>query len=169
QAVAALAFGAGRLQAVDKIVGPGNAYVAEAKRQVFGQVGIDTIAGPSEILVIADETANPAWIAADLLSQSEHDLSSQSILISTSEAVVNSVEEAVESQLKSLSTEARARQAWDTHGAFILVDTLEAAAVVANQIAAEHLELAIADPEGLLPRIKHAGAVFLGHHTPEAL
>nr|WP_070959591.1 histidinol dehydrogenase [Hyphomonas sp. Mor2] len=169
QAVAGLAFGAGRLKPVDKIVGPGNAYVAEAKRQVFGQVGIDTIAGPSEILVIADETANTDWIAADLLSQSEHDASSQSILISTSDSVVNSVEEAVENQLKSLSTEARARQAWSNHGAFILVDDLTEAAKVANEIAAEHLELAIADPDALLPAIKHAGAVFLGHHTPEAL
>jgi histidinol dehydrogenase len=169
QAVAALAYGAGRLTPVDKIVGPGNAYVAEAKRQVFGNVGIDTIAGPSEILVIADETANPAWIAADLLSQSEHDVSSQSILITTDEAVAKSVEEAVESQLKTLSTEARARQAWETHGAFIIVENLDQAARVANDIAAEHLELAISDPEGLLPQIKHAGAVFLGHHTPEAL
>ena len=169
QAVAALAYGAGRLKPVDKIVGPGNAYVAEAKRQVFGKVGIDTIAGPSEILVIADETANPAWIAADLLSQSEHDTSSQSILITTNADVAKSVDEAVESQLNSLSTEARARQAWDTHGAFIVAGSLDQAADIANQIAAEHLELAIDDPEGLLPQIKHAGAVFLGHHTPEAL
>jgi histidinol dehydrogenase len=169
QAVAALAYGAGRLEAVDKIVGPGNAYVAEAKRQVFGTVGIDTIAGPSEILIIADETANPDWIAADLLSQSEHDASSQSILITTSEAVAKSVENAVESQLKTLATEQRARLAWDTHGAFIIVADLDQAAAIANQIAGEHLELAIADPEGLLPQIKHAGAVFLGHHTPEAL
>jgi histidinol dehydrogenase len=169
QAVAALAYGAGRLTAVDKIVGPGNAYVAEAKRQVFGQVGIDTIAGPSEILIIADESANPDWIAADLLSQSEHDTSSQSILITTQESVATAVEEAVESQLKTLATEARARQAWDRHGAFILATDLEQAADIANQIAAEHLELAIEDPEALLPRIKHAGAVFLGHHTPEAL
>lgn len=169
QAVAALAFGAGRLKAVDKIVGPGNAFVAEAKRQVFGRVGIDTIAGPSEILVIADETANPDWIAADLLSQSEHDTSSQSILISADEAVANAVHKAVESQLKSLATGARAREAWDRHGAIILVEDLTEAAHVANQIAAEHLELAIADPEALLPNIKHAGAVFLGHHTPEAL
>jgi len=169
QAVAALAFGAGHLKPVDKIVGPGNAYVAEAKRQVFGQVGIDTIAGPSEILVIADGSAQPDWIAADLLSQSEHDMSSQSILISTDEAVTKSVGEAVEFQLNSLSTEARARHAWDTHGAIILARSLDHAADVANQIAAEHLELAIDDPEALLPSIKHAGAVFLGHHTPEAL
>ena len=169
QAVAALTYGAGRLKPVDKIVGPGNAFVADAKRQVYGQVGIDTIAGPSEILVIADETANPSWIAADLLSQSEHDTSSQSIMITTSEAVAKSVDEAVESQFNSLATQDRARQAWDTHGAFIITNTLDQAANVANQIAAEHLELAIAEPEALLPAIKHAGAVFLGHHTPEAL
>lgn len=169
QAVGALAFGAGRLQAVDKIVGPGNAYVAEAKRQVFGRVGIDTIAGPSEILVIADETANPDWIAADLLSQSEHDTSSQSILISTSDEVLSAVDAAVDTQLKSLTTQARAEQAWERHGALIRVGDLEQAASVANQIAAEHLELAIDTPESLLPHIKHAGAVFLGHHAPEAL
>ena len=169
QAVAALALGAGRLKPVDKIVGPGNAYVAEAKRQMFGTVGIDTIAGPSEILVIADETANPDWIAADLLSQSEHDTSSQSILITTSDTVAKSVDDAVENQLNSLATQERARQAWDKHGAFIIVDSLVDAAQVANKIAAEHLELAIAEPEALLPLIKHAGAVFLGHHTPEAL
>ncbi|MEM8617108.1 MAG: histidinol dehydrogenase, partial [Pseudomonadota bacterium] len=169
QAVAALAYGAGRLKSVDKIVGPGNAYVAEAKRQVFGKVGIDTIAGPSEILVLADETANSDWIAADLLSQSEHDASSQSILITTRADVAEAVDSAVENQLKALSTQARARTAWDTHGAFIITSDLDQAAAIANQIAAEHLELAIADPEGLLPKIKHAGAVFLGHHTPEAL
>ena len=169
QAVAALAFGAGRLRPVDKIVGPGNAYVAEAKRQVFGQVGIDTIAGPSEILVIADDTANPDWIAADLLSQSEHDASAQSILITTEASFIDAVDKAVESQLKSLATGVRARQAWETHGAFILARSLDQAAEIANQIAAEHVELAIGDPEGLLPKIRHAGAVFLGHHTPEAL
>jgi len=169
QAVAALAYGAGRLQPVDKIVGPGNAYVAEAKRQVFGQVGIDTIAGPSEILVIADNSANPDWVAADLLSQSEHDTSSQSILITTDDAVAESVDKAVEQQFTTLSTEARARAAWDTHGAIIIASNLSQAADIANRIAAEHLELAIAEPEDLLPEIKHAGAVFLGHHTPEAL
>ncbi|GGB57189.1 MULTISPECIES: histidinol dehydrogenase [Henriciella] len=169
QAVAALAFGAGHLKPVDKIVGPGNAYVAEAKRQVFGVVGIDTIAGPSEILVIADETANPDWIAADLLSQSEHDASSQSILITVNKAVGTSVDKSVEKQLKSLSTELRAREAWNAHGAIILARSLEQAAEIANEIAAEHLELAIADPDSLLPSIRHAGAVFLGHHTPEAL
>lgn len=169
QAVAALTYGAGHLKPVDKIVGPGNAYVAEAKRQVFGTVGIDTIAGPSEILVIADESANPDWIAADLLSQSEHDTSSQSILIVVNKAVGMSVDEAVEKQLKTLSTEARAREAWDKHGAIILAGSLDQAADIANAIAGEHLELAIADPDAMLPKIRHAGAVFLGHHTPEAL
>lgn len=169
QAVAALAYGAGHLAPVDKIVGPGNAYVAEAKRQVFGTVGIDTIAGPSEILVIADDTANPDWIAADLLSQSEHDAASQSILLTTSQAVADAVDKAVQNQLKTLSTGERASEAWTKHGAIVVVADLDVAARMANQIAAEHLELAIADPEGLLPSIKHAGAVFLGHHTPEAL
>ncbi|WP_300379470.1 histidinol dehydrogenase [Henriciella sp.] len=169
QAVAALAYGAGPLKAVDKIVGPGNAYVAEAKRQVFGTVGIDTIAGPSEILVVADDSANPDWVAADLLSQSEHDTSSQSILITVDQAVGRAVEEAVEKQLKTLSTEERAQQAWTNHGAIILAGSLDQAADIANEIAAEHLELAIHDPDLLLPQIRHAGAVFLGHHTPEAL
>ena len=169
QAVAALAHGAGRLLPVDKIVGPGNAFVAEAKRQVFGQVGIDTIAGPSEILVMADETANSDWVAADLLSQSEHDENAQSILITTSDDLAERVRQAVNDQLKSLSTELRARTAWERHGAIILAEDLEQSVIIANQIAAEHLELAISDPEELLPHIKHAGAVFLGHHTPEAL
>jgi len=169
QAIGALAFGAGRLEPVDKIVGPGNAYVAEAKRQVFGTVGIDTIAGPSEILVIADDTANADWVAADLLSQAEHDPSSQSILLTTSEALAEAVDRAVETQLKTLDTGARAAQSWANHGAIIRVSDLDQAADLANQIAAEHLELAIDDPEALLPQIKHAGAVFLGHHTPEAL
>lgn len=169
QAVGALAFGAGALRPVDKIVGPGNAFVAEAKRQVFGRVGIDTIAGPSEILVIADDTANPDWIAADLLSQSEHDPSSQSILITTEPALAAAVDQAVKNHLKTLPTGERAGQAWAEHGAIIEVTSLGEAAEIANRIAAEHLELAIADPEGLLNQIRHAGAVFLGHHTPEAL
>lgn len=169
QAVAALAFGAGDLAPVDKIVGPGNAYVAEAKRQVFGRVGIDTIAGPSEILVIADQTANPDWIAADLLSQAEHDPSSQSILITVDEAVGKAVDAAVESQLKTLATGERARLSWDNHGAIIFAPDLARAAAIANRIAGEHLELAVADPDALLALIRHAGAVFLGHHTPEAV
>ncbi len=169
QAVGALAFGAGQLKPVDKIVGPGNAYVAEAKRQVFGQVGIDTIAGPSEILVIADNSANPDWIAADLLSQSEHDPSSQSILLTPDAALATAVRTAVDGHLKNLSTGERAGQAWAKHGAIIEVRSLDDAAELANRIAAEHLELAVDDPEALLPQIRHAGAVFLGHHTPEAL
>jgi histidinol dehydrogenase len=156
-------------KAVDKIVGPGNAFVAEAKRQVFGRVGIDTIAGPSEILIIADHTANPDWVAADLLSQAEHDPSSQSILITVDEAVGKAVEISVANQLKELATGERARVSWERHGAIITVPDLATAAAIANQIAPEHLELAIADPDALLPLIRHAGAVFLGHLTPEAL
>ncbi len=169
QAVAALAYGAGRLKPVDKIVGPGNAYVAEAKRQVFGKVGIDTIAGPSEILVIADSSANPDWVAADLLSQCEHDETSQSILITTEEDLAAAVQNAIDGQLETLSTQARATKAWTEFGAIITVRDLSQAAQIANQIAAEHLELAIENPDALIPEIKHAGAVFLGHSTPEAL
>ena len=169
QAIAALAYGAGQLAPVDKIVGPGNAYVAEAKRQVFGQVGIDTIAGPSEILVIADETANPSWIAADLLSQSEHDPSSQSVLVTPSLALADAVVDAIETELAALPATNCAGAAWVAHGAVIVTRNLAQAAQVSNRFAPEHLELAIADPDALLPGIKHAGAVFLGHHAPEAL
>ena len=169
QAVAALAYGAGRLTPVDKIVGPGNAFVAEAKRQVFGKVGIDTIAGPSEILVLADASANADWVAADLLSQAEHDPSSQSILITVDKAVAKAVDNAVDSQLKQLSTGERAAISWKTHGAIIVVEDLASAVKIANRIAPEHLELAVEDPDALLPEIRHAGAVFLGHHMPEAL
>ncbi|MDX1294154.1 MAG: histidinol dehydrogenase, partial [Hyphomonas sp.] len=145
QAVAALAYGTANLASVDKIVGPGNAFVAEAKRQVFGRVGIDTIAGPSEILVIADHTANPDWIAADLLSQAEHDPSSQSILIVVDQAVGDSVENSVESQLKTLPTGERARESWINNGAIVVAPDLPTAATIANRIAAEHLELAVED------------------------
>jgi len=169
QAVAALTFGAGRLHPVDKIVGPGNAYVAEAKRQVFGRVGIDTIAGPSEILVLADDTARADWVAADLLSQAEHDVSAQSILITPSAELAEAVEQAVDQQLDTLETAQRARQSWTRHGAIIRCDDLEQACDLANQVAAEHVELAVEQPEALLPRIRHAGAVFMGHQTPEAL
>jgi histidinol dehydrogenase len=169
QAIAALAFGAGALTPVDKIVGPGNAFVAEAKRQVFGRVGVDTIAGPSEILIIADDTANTDWVAADLLSQAEHDPSSQSVLITVSETVADFVASAVEFQLESLETRVRAGESWRRHGAIILARDLAHAAEIANQIAPEHLELCVADPDALLLEIRHAGAVFLGHHTPEAL
>ncbi len=169
QAIAALAFGAGRLDPVDKIVGPGNAYVAEAKKQVFGTVGIDTIAGPSEILVVADNTANPDWIAADLLSQAEHDETSQSILITTDPALADHVAQAVENQLKLLRSGPRAAIAWSDFGAIVTAETLGRAAEIANFIAAEHIELAVEDPDALLPKIKHAGAAFLGHYSPEAL
>lgn len=169
QAVAALAYGAGQLQPVDKIVGPGNAFVAEAKRQVFGKVGIDTIAGPSEICVISDANSDPAWMAADLLSQAEHDVSSQSILITPDEAFASAVEAAVDKLLKTLSTGARAEQAWNDYGAIVVSKDLLDAAEVSNIIAPEHLELAVDDPEALMPNIKHAGAVFLGRYAPEAL
>ena len=169
QAVAALAYGAGRLEPVDKIVGPGNAFVAEAKRQVFGKVGIDTIAGPSEICVISDKNSDPAWIAADLLSQAEHDASSQSILITPNETFAARVEEAVDNLLNTLPTGERASKSWGDHGAIIIARDLSDAAAVSNIIAPEHLELAIDDPAALMPEIRHAGAVFLGRHAPEAL
>ena len=169
QAVAALAYGAGRLKPVDKIVGPGNAYVAEAKRQVFGKVGIDTIAGPSEILVIADATANPEWVAADLLSQAEHDPSSQSILIALDVELADTVVTAVERQLDQLETGVRARESWDQHGAVIVAGSREQAASISNLVAPEHVELCVEREGEMVPLIKHAGAIFLGHWTPEAL
>ena len=169
QAVGALAYGAGRLEPVDKIVGPGNAWVAEAKRQVFGTVGIDTIAGPSEVCVIADADNDPDWIAADLLSQAEHDPSAQSILISLDDGLANAVEKAVHTQLRSLQTAETAAQSWANHGAIVVTDTIETAVDVANFIAPEHLELALADPRTALPHVRHAGAVFLGRWLPEAL
>ncbi len=169
QAVAALAYGTPQIPAVDKIVGPGNAYVAEAKRQVFGQVGIDMIAGPSEILIIADAHNNPAWIAADLLSQAEHDAMAQSILITDDVAFAAAVEAEVTKQLAQLPRADIARSAWERYSAIIVVQHLQEAADIANIIAAEHLELAIANPDTLLPHIRHAGAIFLGKYTPEAI
>jgi histidinol dehydrogenase len=169
QAVAALAYGTDTIAPVYKIVGPGNAYVAAAKRQVFGTVGIDMIAGPSEVLVIADKENDPDWIAADLLAQAEHDEGAQSILITTDRAFGEAVEQAVERQLKTLSRAATASASWRDFGAIILVDTLEAALPLANRIAAEHLELAVADPDALLPGIRNAGAIFVGRHTPEVI
>lgn len=169
QAVGALTFGAGELLPVDKIVGPGNAFVAEAKRQVFGRVGIDTIAGPSEVCVISDGSVDASWIAADLLSQAEHDPSSQSILITTSADHLEQVRQDVEAQLESLSTGVTARKSWETHGALVLADSLAEACEISNQIAPEHLELAVTDPEPLVPLVRHAGAVFLGAWAPEAL
>ena len=169
QAVAALAYGTGTIVPVDKITGPGNAYVAEAKRQVFGVVGIDMIAGPSEILVVADAENDPDWIAADLLSQAEHDASSQSVLITNSGALADAVAEAAERQLRSLARSDIARRSWDTHGAIILVRSLEDAVSLVDRIAPEHLELAVAAPDALAEKVTHAGAIFLGRHTPEAI
>jgi histidinol dehydrogenase len=169
QAVAALAYGTATIAPVVKIVGPGNAYVAAAKRLVFGKVGIDMIAGPSEVLVIADSTGNAGWIAADLLAQAEHDVNAQSILITDSTALADDVERAVEAQLATLPRADIARASWNEFGAIILVKTLDEAADLANAIAAEHLEIMTADPEGLSAQIRNAGAIFLGAHTPEAI
>ncbi|MGZ5936206.1 MAG: histidinol dehydrogenase [Rhizomicrobium sp.] len=169
QAVAALAYGTAIIAPVDKIVGPGNAYVAAAKREVFGKVGIDSVAGPSEILVVADGANNPDWIAADLLSQAEHDPSSQSILITDNAAFADKVASAIENALKLLPREKIARASWNDNGAIILVARLEDAAPLVDSIAPEHLEIATADPDVLLKRVRHAGAIFLGRHTPEAM
>ncbi|MDB5519463.1 MAG: histidinol dehydrogenase [Tardiphaga sp.] len=169
QAVAALAYGTATIAPVAKIVGPGNAYVAAAKRQVFGKVGIDMIAGPSEVLVIADDTGNAPWIAADLLAQAEHDVNAQSILITDSERLAGDVERAVESQLATLPRADIARASWNEFGAIILVKDLDQSVALANAIAAEHLEIMTADPEALSARIRNAGAIFLGAHTPEAI
>ena len=168
QAVAALAYGTATVPRVDKITGPGNIYVATAKQLVFGQVGIDMIAGPSEILVINDGTGNPAHIAADLLSQAEHDELASSILITTERGFGEKVVAEVERQLAQLSRESIARASWDKFGAVIVAGSLEEAAAFSNRIAPEHLELAVADPFGLMPLIEHAGAIFMGHWTPEA-
>jgi histidinol dehydrogenase len=169
QAVAALAYGTATIKPVAKIVGPGNAYVAAAKRQVFGKVGIDMIAGPSEVLVIADHTANPDWIAADLLAQAEHDANAQSILITTDDPLARAVVQAVETQLKTLPRAEIARASWTDFGAIIRVAHLDEAVTLANAIAAEHLEIMTTDPEALAARIRNAGAIFLGGHTPEAI
>ena len=169
QAVAALAYGTATIKPVAKIVGPGNAYVAAAKRLVFGKVGIDMIAGPSEVLVIADRTANPDWIAADLLAQAEHGADSQSILITDDETLANDVERAVEAQLTTLPRADIARASWNEFGAIIVVKSLDESVALADAIAAEHLEIITADPEGLSARIRNAGAIFLGGHTPEAI
>ncbi|MGF1594991.1 MAG: histidinol dehydrogenase [Kiloniellaceae bacterium] len=169
QAVAALAFGTATIAPVDKIVGPGNAYVAAAKRQVFGTVGIDMIAGPSEILVVADADNRPDFIAADLLSQAEHDTAAQSILITDDGKFAAAVADAVEEQLRSLPRESIARESWQAHGAIITVADLEAAVALIDRIAPEHLELAVADPDALAGRVRNAGAIFLGRYTPEAI
>jgi histidinol dehydrogenase len=169
QAVAALAWGTATIAPVAKIVGPGNAYVAAAKRLVFGKVGIDMIAGPSEVLVIADATGNAGWIAADLLAQAEHDANAQSILITDDAALADDVERAVEAQLATLPRAEIARASWNEFGAVILVKNLAESVALANAIAAEHLEIMTADPEALSAQIRNAGAIFLGPHTPEAI
>lgn len=169
QAIAAMAYGAGSIDPVDVIVGPGNAYVAEAKRQVFGQVGIDAVAGPSEILVVADGQNDPAWIAADLLSQAEHDPSSQSILITDDADFADDVVGEVELQTKSSDRREIIDAAWKNNSAVIVVDSIENAIPLINRLAPEHLELAVDNPESLLPLIRHAGAIFLGRFTPEAV
>ena len=169
QAVAALAWGTATIAPVAKIVGPGNAYVAAAKRLVFGKVGIDMIAGPSEVLVIADDTGNAGWIAADLLAQAEHDVNAQSILITDSAALADEVERAVQSQLATLPRADIARASWNDFGAVILVKRLDDAVPLANAIAAEHLEIMTSDPEAFSANIRNAGAIFLGAHTPEAI
>jgi histidinol dehydrogenase len=169
QAVAALAYGTGTIAPVAKIVGPGNAYVAAAKRLVFGKVGIDMIAGPSEVLVVADAAANAGWIAADLLAQAEHDVNAQSILITDSARLAEEVERAVQSQLTTLPRAQIARASWNDFGAIIIVKTIDEAVPLANAIAAEHLEIMTAHPEALSTKIRNAGAIFIGPHTPEAI
>ncbi|MGH6715744.1 MAG: histidinol dehydrogenase, partial [Bradyrhizobium sp.] len=169
QAIAALAHGTATIAPVSKIVGPGNAYVAAAKRLVFGKVGIDMIAGPSEVLIIADDAGNADWIAADLLAQAEHDESAQSILITSSARLAEDVARAVEAQLKTLPRARIAGASWKDFGAIILVDDLGQAVPLADAIAAEHLEIMTAEPEALAARIRNAGAIFLGAHTPEAI
>ena len=169
QAIAALAYGTHTIAAVDKITGPGNAYVAAAKRRVFGKVGIDMIAGPSEILVIADRDNDPDWIALDLLSQAEHDESTQSILITDDAGFGAAVVQAVEKRLETLDRRAIAGAAWATNGAVIVVQSLAQAAQLSDRIAPEHLQLCVADPEALAAQVTHAGAIFLGHWTPEAI
>ena len=169
QAIAALAYGTARIAAVDVIVGPGNAWVAEAKRQLYGVVGIDMVAGPSEIVVVADKDNDPEWIAADLLSQAEHDPTSQSILFTDDAAFADAVAAAVERQLAGLATRDTASASWRDNGAIILVLELPDALPLVDRLAPEHLELAVADPAPLFERVRHAGSIFLGRHTPEAI
>ncbi|MFS0848880.1 histidinol dehydrogenase [Novosphingobium panipatense] len=168
-AVGALAYGTDRIARVDVVTGPGNAWVAEAKRQLYGVVGIDMVAGPSEILVIADAANDPVRIAADLLSQAEHDPTSQSILITDDAAFADDVARAVETELSTLATQRTARDSWSVNGVIIDVDTLDEAPSLANALAAEHVEIATDDPESLMRRIRHAGSIFLGRMTPEAV
>lgn len=169
QAIAALAYGTGRIRPVDVITGPGNAWVAEAKRQLYGVVGIDMVAGPSEILVIADAKNDPQWIAADLLSQAEHDPAAQSILITDDAKFADMVADMVGVEIAMLPKARVAKASWDAHGVIIVVDSLDEAPALANRLAAEHVEIATDDPEALFARIRHAGSVFLGRNTPEAI
>ena len=169
QAIAALAYGTDRIAPVDVITGPGNAWVAEAKRQLYGVVGIDMVAGPSEIVVVADGRNDPDWIAADLLSQSEHDPTSQSILFTDDAGFADAVDRAVDGRLCQLATEKVARASWTANGAIIVVRDFEEAMPLVNRLAAEHLELAVDDPDALFAKVRHAGSVFLGRMTPEAV
>ncbi len=169
QAVAALAYGTQRIKPVDVITGPGNAWVAEAKRQLYGVVGIDMVAGPSEILLIADGKNDPEWTAADLLSQAEHDPSAQSILITDDPAFADRVADRVDAELAMLPTAKVAAESWNTHGTIIAVASLDEAPALANALAAEHVQIATDDPEALMRQIRHAGSVFLGRMTPEAV
>ncbi|WP_420547532.1 histidinol dehydrogenase [Curvivirga sp.] len=169
QAVAALAYGTETIKPVDKITGPGNAFVAAAKRRVFGQVGIDMIAGPSEILVVADNQNDPAWVAMDLLSQAEHDTSAQSILITDDAAYADQVIEAVDAALKTLPRSEIARESWDNHGAVIVVENMDQAVPLVDRVAPEHLELSVEDPQELTDKITNAGSIFMGRYTPEAV
>ena len=169
QAIGALAYGTATIKAVSKIIGPGNAYVAAAKRQVFGTVGIDTIAGPSEVVIIADTSANPSWVAADLLAQAEHGGGAQSILVTTDASLADAVAKEVDRQIALLPRAEITREGWDEFGAIILVQSLAEAVEIANRIASEHVELMVDDPLALQPKIRNAGAIFLGHHTPEAI
>jgi histidinol dehydrogenase len=169
QAVAALAYGTQSIAPVVKIVGPGNAYVAAAKRQVFGVVGIDSIAGPSEVLVIADKDNDPDWIAADLLAQAEHDTAAQSVLMTDDADFADAVEAAVERQLKSLSRSEIATESWQMFGATIILHSLQEAPALADRFAAEHLEIATADAEELAAKVRNAGAIFIGRYTPEVI
>jgi histidinol dehydrogenase len=169
QAIAALAYGTASIKPVDKIVGPGNAYVAAAKRQVFGTVGIESIAGPSEVLIIADTHNNPTWIACDLLAQAEHDESAQSILITDDASFGKAVAAAVETELRTLQRQKIARASWENHGAIIIVKSLTEAPALADRLAAEHVQIAMRDPKYTAGAIRHAGAIFLGAYTPEAV
>jgi histidinol dehydrogenase len=169
QAIAALAYGTQTIRRVDKIVGPGSIYVALAKSKVFGQVGIDMLAGPSEVVVVADASADPEWVAADLLAQAEHDPMARAVLLTPDAGLVERVGDALERQLPGLARGAVAREALDKHGALVLTRDLAEALAIANALAPEHLELQVGDPFSLLPRVRHAGAIFLGRHTPAVI